>query len=407
MEALPRIGVLVERGAVEIGEAMRVGREMRGHPVDDDADPGLMQPVDHGGKLLWRAIARGGREEAHGLIAPRSGKGMLGDRHELHMGEVHVLQVIDQQPANDVVIEHFAIGAAPPRAQMHLVDRDRLVMQRTLGTALHPRVVLPVMLVHAMHDRAGGGGLLLTERHRIGLERLQVAMCADDLEFVEIPDGEVRHEQFPQPCAETAAQRVAAAIPCVEMADDADAAGIGGPDREDDALDALMFDRMRAETLPQFLVAAFGDEVFVHLAQHRREPVGVVALPLVAARLHAQPVGRAEFKAIGQLAPEHAFGVHAGQRRDLCALGRDRHHLGGVGGKDGEAHRPGLGPVRPEQFERVAHAAADDRLHARGVGGRCGLGVARVGRHWVSFSSIRASRPLSGMSTHAGRLASS
>ncbi len=39
MEALARIKMLVERGAIKISEAVLVGREMRGHPVKDHADP--------------------------------------------------------------------------------------------------------------------------------------------------------------------------------------------------------------------------------------------------------------------------------------------------------------------------------------------------------------------------------
>ena len=42
VEALARIEMLVERGAVEAGEAVRIGREVRRHPVEDDAEPGGM-----------------------------------------------------------------------------------------------------------------------------------------------------------------------------------------------------------------------------------------------------------------------------------------------------------------------------------------------------------------------------
>ena len=38
MLALARVGMLVERGAVEEDEAVRILGEMRGHPVDDHAD---------------------------------------------------------------------------------------------------------------------------------------------------------------------------------------------------------------------------------------------------------------------------------------------------------------------------------------------------------------------------------
>ncbi len=50
MEAAPRIGVLVEVGAVEQGEAVDVGREMRRHPIEHHAEAGLMGAVDEAGE---------------------------------------------------------------------------------------------------------------------------------------------------------------------------------------------------------------------------------------------------------------------------------------------------------------------------------------------------------------------
>ena len=46
MKALARIEMLVERGAVEARQTMRVGRKMRRHPVEDDADAGGVQRID-------------------------------------------------------------------------------------------------------------------------------------------------------------------------------------------------------------------------------------------------------------------------------------------------------------------------------------------------------------------------
>ena len=48
--ALPGIGVLVERRAVEAGQAVRVLREMAGHPVEDHAEAGLVAGVDRARK---------------------------------------------------------------------------------------------------------------------------------------------------------------------------------------------------------------------------------------------------------------------------------------------------------------------------------------------------------------------
>ena len=50
---------------------------------------------------------------------------------------------------------------------------------------------------------------------------------------------------------------MAPAVPVVEVADDADAAGVRRPDREVDAVDALVVDRVRAELVEEAQVGAF------------------------------------------------------------------------------------------------------------------------------------------------------
>ena len=70
VKSLPGVGVLVERGAVEMPQSMRVGREMRRHPVHDHADAGSMAALDEAGEGLGRAVARGRREEPDRLVAP-------------------------------------------------------------------------------------------------------------------------------------------------------------------------------------------------------------------------------------------------------------------------------------------------------------------------------------------------
>ena len=48
----PGVGVLVQVGAVELGERPGVAREVRGHPVDDDADARLVQRVDEEAEVV-------------------------------------------------------------------------------------------------------------------------------------------------------------------------------------------------------------------------------------------------------------------------------------------------------------------------------------------------------------------
>ena len=70
MDALPRVGVLVEMRAVEQLQAELVGREMRRHPVEHHADAVLVQVVDHEHEILRRAVSAGRCEVAGDLIAP-------------------------------------------------------------------------------------------------------------------------------------------------------------------------------------------------------------------------------------------------------------------------------------------------------------------------------------------------
>src|SRR5581483_2512341 len=62
MVAFARVGVLVERRAVEAREAVRVRRKMRRYPVEDHADALGVTAVDERGELGRRAVLRGRRE---------------------------------------------------------------------------------------------------------------------------------------------------------------------------------------------------------------------------------------------------------------------------------------------------------------------------------------------------------
>ena len=65
------------------------------------------------------------------------------------------------------------------------------------------------------------------------------------------------------------------AVPVVEAADDRDAAGARGPDREAHALDAFERHRVGAELLVEVMVVAFAEEVEVSFLKHGRETVRV------------------------------------------------------------------------------------------------------------------------------------
>src|SRR3546814_4166745 len=93
MEALPRVGVLVEAGAVEPAETVRVGGEMRRHPVDQHADAGLGAAVDEPGETLRRAEPSRRREKADRLVGPGTGEWVLADRQALDVREAEVKDI--------------------------------------------------------------------------------------------------------------------------------------------------------------------------------------------------------------------------------------------------------------------------------------------------------------------------
>ncbi len=70
--------------------------EMRRHPVEDHADAALVQVVDEPGEILGRAVAVGRGEEARHLVAPGAVEGVLGDGHQLDVGEAHLRRVVGQ-----------------------------------------------------------------------------------------------------------------------------------------------------------------------------------------------------------------------------------------------------------------------------------------------------------------------
>ena len=87
--ALARVGVLVERGAVEERQAVRVLGEMRRHPVHDHADARLVAAVHEVLEIVRRAEARRGREVADHLVAPGAGERMLHDGQQLDVRVAH------------------------------------------------------------------------------------------------------------------------------------------------------------------------------------------------------------------------------------------------------------------------------------------------------------------------------
>ena len=88
--AAARVGVLVERQAVEAGEGEGVAGEVPRHPVEDDADAGPVQRVDEVLEVVRGAEPRRGGVVAGDLVAPRGAVGVLHHGEQLDVGEAEV-----------------------------------------------------------------------------------------------------------------------------------------------------------------------------------------------------------------------------------------------------------------------------------------------------------------------------
>src|SRR5258706_504596 len=124
MRALAGIGVFEEVGAVELGKAVSVAREVRGSPIENNADAGLMAAIDKFLKIGGRSEAAGGGVVAEGLVAPGAVKGMFHDGEQFDMGVAEILDVGDE------LLGEFAVGEpaifffwnAAPGAEVNFVN---------------------------------------------------------------------------------------------------------------------------------------------------------------------------------------------------------------------------------------------------------------------------------------------
>src|SRR5207344_1465165 len=193
-------------------------------PVDDDTDAPLVEAVDEVAEVVRRPITRGGREVGRDLVTPRATVRMLGHGHQLDMGEAEVCDVGDE------LVSELPVGQArAPRAEMDLVDRQRLLVWTAARSGLHPFLITPG--VRRLEDdrcrrwwafgEEGNGVCLLPPD----------SVPAEDLVLVLRTGADIGHEEFPQTGAAHRAHRMRAAFPVVEVADDAHSLGVRCPNR--------------------------------------------------------------------------------------------------------------------------------------------------------------------------------
>ena len=121
--------MLVQRGAVELDEAVRVLREVRRHPVHEHADAGRVATVHEVHEVLRRPEARGRRVVATDLVAPGAVERVLGDAHQLDVGVAHVEhgRVSAKLPPDPVM------GALAEQMQVEVAELGREIVRVGLG----------------------------------------------------------------------------------------------------------------------------------------------------------------------------------------------------------------------------------------------------------------------------------
>ena len=218
---------------------------------------------------------------------------MLRDRQQLDMGEPHVGDVGDELLRQLVIGQEGVIPLAPPRAEMHFVDRHGAAP----GIGIRPpgdvSLVAPREVVRARHDRSSRWPHLAAKAEGIRLEWCKIAARADDLVFVDGSFPEARRENLPNAAIHPLAHGVAAPVPFIEVAHDGDALGLRRPNGEQNAIHAFVGDRMRAQAFIKPLMRPFDKQVIIERTENRAESIGIKKFPLPAFFLGAQAVGEA------------------------------------------------------------------------------------------------------------------
>jgi hypothetical protein len=259
MLTAPWVVVLVERRAVEARERPRIGGEVRGHPVEDHADPVRVHVVDEVTEVVRRPHRRQGRVEPGDLVPPRARVGVVHHRQELDVREAEVADVRRQLIGELPPAQAASVGRAAPGRRVQLVGRQRPLQLLLRMARLDPVRVLP--LVFRLEDH--GCGL----RRDLRLERNGVGLFASvEVVLVVLTDSRALDDAFPDPGGVDRFQLVRGGVPVVEVADHAHVLRVRRPHRKAHAA----VDAMRAELRVELLVPPRAREPDVELAERRR-----------------------------------------------------------------------------------------------------------------------------------------
>ena len=160
------------------------------------------------------------------------------------------------------------VAVALPRANMHLVDVERLRHVVVVGAALEPRGVVPLVAIEGPQHTGGTRRALGLKGIRIGFVELFALVGLDEV-FIELALLGARNKAFPDSARMHGHQRVGFLIPVVKFANDVDALYVGRPNAKAPAARALLRVGMRAHLFPAALPHTNAKQIDIVLGELR------------------------------------------------------------------------------------------------------------------------------------------
>ena len=268
MLAAAGVGVLIAGRAVKHVQAVAVLGEVGGHPVQNDADAGLVELVHKSHKVMRRAVAAGGGKVTGDLVAPAAVKRILGDGQKLHMGIAHLLDVRDQLVGQLGVVVGHALLLHLPAACVQLVDEHRAVEDVALFLRFVPRGVAPGVAADVVDLAAVGRAGLGVEGVRVRLVDL-LARRRCDTEFIDVVGFHAGDEQLPHSVRDLV-HHVGVRGPAVKVPHHRHGLRVRRPDAEHHARLAVLRAQMRAEIAVRLHVVALFEQVDRQIGRVRR-----------------------------------------------------------------------------------------------------------------------------------------
>ena len=155
---------------------------------------------------------------------------MLGNGHQLHVGEAHLLHVAGQLLCHVAVGEELALQRAPPGAEVDLVDVGGVVVDGGAGPPLKPGSVAPLVARQVIELGGGAGTGLGVEGVGVGLQTY-LAVRGGDGVLINVVLLHPVHMDLPDAVAQ-GEHGGGLVIPAVEVAHQGNGLGVGGPDPE-------------------------------------------------------------------------------------------------------------------------------------------------------------------------------